>query len=155
MFFTFAEHFVGGAALYTGDERSVLSDTWPLTFELVVIYKTEDVIARLTDVKWDVTDVVRGFGEYSFQPDVIDLEDKSYTYDDVGNITQIAQDIRTSESILGGRYTTEYTYDTQNRLLTASQQSTSLGAYDYSMSYSLGNNIFCEYLSGINIIYTE
>ena len=83
-----------------------------------------------------MTDVVRGFGEYSFQPDVIDLEDKSYTYDDVGNITQIAQDIRTSESILGGRYTTEYTYDTQNRLLTASQQSTSLGAYDYSMSYS-------------------
>lgn len=51
VFFTFAEHLVGGAALYTGDERSVLSDTWPLTFELVVIYKTEDVIARLTDVK--------------------------------------------------------------------------------------------------------
>ena len=73
---------------------------------------------------------------YIFKPDVIDLEDKSYTYDDVGNITQIAQLVRTSESILGGRYTTDYTYDTQNRLLTASQQSTSLGAYSYSMSYS-------------------
>ena len=73
---------------------------------------------------------------YLLKPDVIDLEDKSYTYDGVGNITQIAQDIRTSESILGGRYTTEYTYDTQNRLLTASQQSTSLGAYSYAMSYS-------------------
>ena len=73
---------------------------------------------------------------YLTKPYVIELEDKSYTYDGVGNITQIAQDIRTSESILGGRYTTEYTYDTQNRLLTASQQSTSLGAYDYSMSYS-------------------
>ena len=73
---------------------------------------------------------------YIFKPDVIDLEDKSYTYDDVGNITQIAQDVRVGESILGGRYTTDYTYDTQNRLLTASQQSTSLGAYSYSMSYS-------------------
>ena len=73
---------------------------------------------------------------YLFLPNETDYEDKTYTYDGVGNITQIAQYVRTNESILGGRYTTDYTYDTQNRLLTASQQSTSLGAYSYSMSYS-------------------
>ena len=73
---------------------------------------------------------------YLHVPEMCDYEDRTYSYDGVGNITGIAQDVPWRESVLGGTYTTSYTYDVQNRLIAASQQSSSLGAYSYAMTYS-------------------
>ena len=73
---------------------------------------------------------------YLLVPEASDYEHRTYSYDGVGNITGIAQDVPVRVSVLGGVYTTNYTYDQQNRLITASQQSSSLGSYNYAMTYS-------------------
>ena len=65
----------------------------------------------------------------------IALQDITYTYDPVGNITNIVQD-KNKAGNLGGKYSVTYTYDDQYRLTRAVQSSTPLGGYDYSMSYS-------------------
>ncbi len=65
----------------------------------------------------------------------IPLQDISYTYDGVGNITRINQSVDPFGN-MGGAYEVRYTYDDQYRLTRAIQSSTQLGGYDYSMSYS-------------------
>ncbi|MBR1564078.1 MAG: hypothetical protein IJ650_01895 [Paludibacteraceae bacterium] len=63
------------------------------------------------------------------------LEEKYYTYDSVGNITNINQ-TAANISLLGGEYTINYTYDKQNRLRMAVQESSELGNYSYELRYS-------------------
>ncbi len=65
----------------------------------------------------------------------VPLQDISYTYDGVGNITRINQSVDPFGN-MGGAYDVRYTYDDQYRLTRAVQSSTQLGGYDYSMSYS-------------------
>lgn len=64
------------------------------------------------------------------------LQDISYEYDGVGNITRVAQSAPIYVNNLGGEYIVDYTYDDQYRLSDAWQHNGSLGGYSYSMSYS-------------------
>lgn len=65
-----------------------------------------------------------------------DLHDITYSYDGVGNISMIEQDVDQVSS-MGSAYMTEYLYDSQNRLVNANMISDDIGDYsDYSLSYS-------------------
>ena len=64
------------------------------------------------------------------------LQNINYEYDGVGNIMRVAQSAPTYGNNLGGEYVVDYTYDDQYHLTRAVQNSTDLGGYDYSMTYS-------------------
>ncbi len=87
-----------------------------------------------TDYTYDMNrQWLSGMQTYSSQHD---LQDVSYSYDAVGNITVIEQN---ADSVhwLGGAYMLEYQYDSLNRLTKADMISDYFGAYsDYTMSYS-------------------
>ena len=72
------------------------------------------------------------------------LQDISYHYDNVGNITQIEQDAPPYDN-MGGEYVVTYTYDDQYRLVDAAQRNSSVGDYDYTMAYSPSGMVDTKY----------
>lgn len=72
------------------------------------------------------------------------LQDISYHYDYVGNITQIEQDAPPYDN-MGGEYVVTYTYDDQYRLIDAAQRNSSVGDYDYTMAYSPSGVVDTKY----------
>ena len=68
-------------------------------------------------------------------PSSSQIQELHYTYDDVGNITQIKQNA-SSWSSLGGSYTNDYTYDRQYRLLSATETSSPTFNVAFSADYS-------------------
>ena len=78
---------------------------------------------------------LRPYNRQTYTGQDVPLQDISYTYDGVGNITRINQSVDPFGN-MGGAYDVRYTYDDQYRLTRAVQSSSQLGGYDYSMSYS-------------------
>lgn len=78
---------------------------------------------------------LRPYNRQTYTGQDVPLQDISYTYDGVGNITRIYQSVDPFGN-MGGTYDVRYTYDDQYRLTRAVQSSTQLGGYDYSMSYT-------------------
>ena len=72
------------------------------------------------------------------------LQDISYHYDNVGNITQIEQDAPPYDN-MGGEYMVTYTYDNQYRLIDAAQRNSFVGNYDYTMAYSPSGVVDTKY----------
>lgn len=72
------------------------------------------------------------------------MQDISYHYDNVGNITQIEQDAPPYDN-MGGEYVVTYTYDDQYRLVDAAQRNSSVGDYDYTMAYSPSGVVDTKY----------
>ena len=72
------------------------------------------------------------------------LQDISYHYDNVGNITQIEQDAPPYDN-MGGEYMVTYTYDDQYRLIDAAQRNSFVGNYDYTMAYSPSGVVDTKY----------
>ena len=97
---------------------------------------------------------LRPYNRQTYTGHDIPLQEISYTYDGVGNITRINQSVD-KFSNMGGAYNVQYTYDDQYRLTRAVQNSTDLGGYDYSMGYSPSGLVATKNCSeiGANITY--
>ena len=97
---------------------------------------------------------LRPYNRQTYTGQDIPLQDISYTYDGVGNITRINQSVDPFGN-MGGAYNVQYTYDDQYHLTRAVQNSTDLGGYDYSMTYSPSGLVATKNCSeiGVNITY--
>jgi hypothetical protein len=74
------------------------------------------------------------------------LQDINYSYDPVGNITQINNSSQVYQNSMGGNYSSTYTYDNLYRLTGASgtTSSSSSGLYNLSMEYSPSGRILTK-----------
>ena len=86
---------------------------------------------------YDSNSLYRLTSKVSILPSTLHAQDLSYTYDPVGNITQIVDNSDTAT-----KKTTNYTYDDLSRLLTASTtNATSSPNYKYTYTYDVLGNI--------------
>lgn len=137
---------------YWDTTKTALASSTPAGMRIADISYTGSALASSTPYYWRIkywdTDDFEGAWSatstfaLAMQPGDL-IQDISFTYDKVGNITQI---VDVSENVT--EKTIDYTYDDLNRLLTASTTAAVTDPYSYIYTYSSLGNISSSTPSG-------